>query len=202
MRNEVGRSLLEMLAVLAIIGALSICGLCGYANCIAKCRSQKVYDRMIEIVDGVYHLYEGKSNFDGISNDVLISSNLFRSNEVDGSKNIIIDLGQISDTGYIPKDSCVGFTYCPHISNSFFIEYNYSNTDDEFICRKMMDLSAISEVKAFQYYHYDLDGNRINSPVFVNDANATNKLPIGKSDAVEFCGQDMTSWNFRYYFSK
>lgn len=202
MKDEYGRSMIEMIAVLSIIGILSVCALCGYTRCIASYQSQKVYDRMIEIVDGIYNLYKDKNNFDGINNDVLISSDIIHASEVGVSNKIIIASGDISDTGYIPNDSCVGFSYCPHISNSFFIEYNHSSDErkSEFICRKMMDFSAVEGVEAFQYYHYDLDGNKINSQVFVNDENASNKLPINKSDIIKFCNQDMSSWNLRYYF--
>ena len=53
MKNEQGRSMVEMLGVIAIIGVLSLAGLAGYQKATAKHKMNRTVNQMAQIVNNV-----------------------------------------------------------------------------------------------------------------------------------------------------
>lgn len=62
-KNESGRSIIEMLGVLAIIGVLSIVGLVGYSKAIDRYKVNETISQITYIVYNTRDLFKAQSNF-------------------------------------------------------------------------------------------------------------------------------------------
>ena len=57
MKNESGRSMIEMLAVLAIIGVITVSALSGYSQAMMRYKTSKTVTEVITIAEEVFKLY-------------------------------------------------------------------------------------------------------------------------------------------------
>lgn len=63
MKNESGRSMIEMLAVLAIIGVITVSALSGYSQAMMRYKTSKTVTEVITIADEVFKLYSWKRTY-------------------------------------------------------------------------------------------------------------------------------------------
>ncbi|MBQ8671783.1 MAG: hypothetical protein IJ525_04595 [Alphaproteobacteria bacterium] len=66
LKNETGRSMIEMLGVLAIIGVLSVGGIAGYSKAMMKYRINKTIEQISLIAANVQAFFGSQKNYDGI----------------------------------------------------------------------------------------------------------------------------------------
>ncbi|MBQ8671588.1 MAG: hypothetical protein IJ525_03600 [Alphaproteobacteria bacterium] len=67
-KNENGRSMIEMLGVLAIIGVLSVGGIAGYSKAMMKYRINKTIEQITLIAGNVRTFFAPQRNYDGLDN--------------------------------------------------------------------------------------------------------------------------------------
>ncbi|MBR3501527.1 MAG: hypothetical protein IKO06_01330, partial [Alphaproteobacteria bacterium] len=66
-KNENGRSMIEMLGVLAIIGVLSVGGIAGYSKAIMKYRINKAIEQITLIAGNVRAFWGPQKNYIGVN---------------------------------------------------------------------------------------------------------------------------------------
>ncbi|MBQ8672313.1 MAG: hypothetical protein IJ525_07320 [Alphaproteobacteria bacterium] len=64
-KNETGRSMIEMLGVLAIIGVLSVGGIAGYSKAMLKYRINRTIEQITQISQNVRTFFATQGNYDG-----------------------------------------------------------------------------------------------------------------------------------------
>ena len=65
-KNQNGRSMIEMLGVLAIIGVLSVGGIAGYSKAMMKYRINKTIEQITLVAGNVRTFFAGQGNYDGL----------------------------------------------------------------------------------------------------------------------------------------
>jgi len=65
-KNEAGRSMIEMLGVLAIIGVLSVGGIAGYSKAMMKYRINKTIEQITLIAGNVRTFFAPQKNYVGL----------------------------------------------------------------------------------------------------------------------------------------
>ena len=68
-KNQNGRSMIEMLGVLAIIGVLSVGGIAGYSKAMMKYRINKTIEQITLIAGNVRTFFAPQGNYDGLSSN-------------------------------------------------------------------------------------------------------------------------------------
>ena len=104
-KNEFGRSMIEMLGVLAIIGVLSVGGIAGYSKAMEQFKINKFIDQVSQIVVNTQTLYaQQKDNFSQFKKrfDNLPWSNTYMELEGVGSRKLFM----ISLYGSLPEKVC------------------------------------------------------------------------------------------------
>ncbi|MCP4393695.1 MAG: prepilin-type N-terminal cleavage/methylation domain-containing protein [Alphaproteobacteria bacterium] len=76
-KAQSGRSMIEMLGVLAIIGVLSVGALAGYSAAMAKYKTNQAITEINEYILGIKELYSNRHGYDDITNNILISAQIF-----------------------------------------------------------------------------------------------------------------------------
>ena len=66
LKNQNGRSMIEMLGVLAIIGVLSVGGIAGYSKAMMKYRINKTIEQITLIAGNVRTFFANQGNYDGL----------------------------------------------------------------------------------------------------------------------------------------
>ena len=66
-KNQNGRSMIEMLGVLAIIGVLSVGGIAGYSKAMTKYRINKTIEQITLIAGNVRAFFAPQGNYDGLN---------------------------------------------------------------------------------------------------------------------------------------
>jgi len=66
-KNQNGRSMIEMLGVLAIIGVLSVGGIAGYSKAMQKYRINKTIEQITLITGNVRSFFASQGNYSGLS---------------------------------------------------------------------------------------------------------------------------------------
>ena len=66
-KNESGRSMIEMLGVLAIIGVLSVGGIAGYSKAMMKYRINKTIEQITLIAGNIRAFFAPQGNYEGLS---------------------------------------------------------------------------------------------------------------------------------------
>ena len=79
-KNEFGRSMIEMLGVLAIIGVLSVGGIAGYSKAMEQFKINKFIDQVSQIVVNTQTLYAQQKDYNGLHADVAISMGIIPDN--------------------------------------------------------------------------------------------------------------------------
>ncbi len=75
-KNQNGRSMIEMLGVLAIIGVLSVGGIAGYSKAMMKYRINKAIEQISIIAANVQSFYASQKDFTDLSNTILLKAKL------------------------------------------------------------------------------------------------------------------------------
>lgn len=68
-KNESGRSMVEMLGVLAIIGVLSASGLAGYSKAMEKHRLNKMSEQISIIISNIEIYFAGQEDYSALGSD-------------------------------------------------------------------------------------------------------------------------------------
>ncbi len=71
-KNQNGRSMIEMLGVLAIIGVLSVGGIAGYSKAMMKYRINKTIEQITLIAGNVRAFFAPQRSYEGLVNDSVI----------------------------------------------------------------------------------------------------------------------------------
>ncbi|MBQ8671316.1 MAG: hypothetical protein IJ525_02215 [Alphaproteobacteria bacterium] len=74
LKNQNGRSMIEMLGVLAIIGVLSVGGIAGYSKAMMKYRINKTIEQITLIAGNVRTFFANQGNYKGLSTGIGCSS--------------------------------------------------------------------------------------------------------------------------------
>ncbi len=69
-KNQNGRSMIEMLGVLAIIGVLSVGGIAGYSKAMTKYRINKTIEQITLIAGNIRSFFAPQGNYAGSNSDV------------------------------------------------------------------------------------------------------------------------------------
>ncbi|MBQ8671252.1 MAG: hypothetical protein IJ525_01890 [Alphaproteobacteria bacterium] len=84
-KNESGRSMIEMLGVLAIIGVLSVGGIAGYSKAMTKYRINKTIEQITLIAGNVRSFFAPQGDYSGVKCSCTYSSGICESYyEADG----------------------------------------------------------------------------------------------------------------------
>ncbi len=75
-KNQNGRSMIEMLGVLAIIGVLSVGGIAGYSKAMMKYRINKTIEQITLISQNIRTFYSTQKNYIGLSYTVINKAKL------------------------------------------------------------------------------------------------------------------------------
>ena len=75
-KNQSGRSMLEMLGVLAIVGILSVAGIAGYSKAMQKQRINNIRNQITHIVAGIKQYYLRQNSYNGLTTDVAIQAGI------------------------------------------------------------------------------------------------------------------------------
>ena len=75
-KNQSGRSMIEMLGVLAIVGILSVTGITGYSKAMQKQRINNIRNQITHIVAGVKQYYLSQNSYNGLATDVAIQAGI------------------------------------------------------------------------------------------------------------------------------
>ncbi len=75
-KNQNGRSMIEMLGVLAIIGVLSVGGIAGYSKVMMKYRINKTIEQITLIAGNVRAFFAPQRNYSGLNNTILKKAKL------------------------------------------------------------------------------------------------------------------------------
>ncbi len=73
LKEQTGRSMVEMLGVLAIIGVLSVGGITGYSKAMAKFKLNRALDQLSILIINIRSAFTGSQSFTGLSNQTAIS---------------------------------------------------------------------------------------------------------------------------------
>ncbi len=71
-KNESGRSMIEMLGVLAIIGVLSVGGIAGYSKAMQRYRINKTIEQITLIAGNVRAFFAPQGNYGGVNNSTIL----------------------------------------------------------------------------------------------------------------------------------
>ena len=75
-KNQNGRSMIEMLGVLAIIGVLSVGGIAGYSKAMQRYRINKTIEQITLIAGNTRTFYSTQNNYDGLYGNVIKKAKL------------------------------------------------------------------------------------------------------------------------------
>ena len=76
-KNQIGRTMVEMLAVLAIIGVLTVGAIAGLSQATEKFRVNKTHDDILAISQGVVDLYSWSRKYPRLESSVLCKNGIF-----------------------------------------------------------------------------------------------------------------------------
>ena len=76
LKNENGRSMIEMLGVLAIIGVLSVGGIAGYSKAMMKYRINKTIEQITLTAGNVRTFFSSQKNYYDLSTNVIKKAKL------------------------------------------------------------------------------------------------------------------------------
>lgn len=74
--EELGRSMIEILAVLAIVGVLSIAGIVGYTKAMAKYKIDATLDQVTMLIANIRATFGHQSSYEKLSNETAIKYKL------------------------------------------------------------------------------------------------------------------------------
>ena len=76
MKNNAGRSMIEMIGVLGIIGVLSLGGLVGYSKALGMFKTQKIMEQVSSISANIHSLYLQQNTYSDLSNETASKAGL------------------------------------------------------------------------------------------------------------------------------
>jgi len=112
LKNENGRSMIEMLGVLAIIGVLSVGGIAGYSKAMLRYRVNKSIEQVSLISQNVRSFFASQRNYGGLD-----SPNLRNTNGLSLIKKAKLVPEEMIDESSSIVDNDMGLTH--HIFNAF-----------------------------------------------------------------------------------
>ena len=170
-KNQNGRSMIEMLGVLAIIGVLSVGGIAGYSKAMMKYRINKTIEQITLIAGNVRTFFAPQKSYEGVNKNKILRK-----------AKIIPDEMWYSDTSIINV-----FGYGVYVENAykstsgdnkaFKITYKLPSSEENFCI----------ELLSQDWTDVGIIGIQINAPhtATTNVSNLT--VPISIEDAVTAC---------------
>ena len=157
-RNQLGRSMIEMLGVLAIVGVLSAGGIAGYSMAMQSYKTNLLMERVNLIANRARTIYKN-SDFTGISSSVLINA------------------GKLSAEDFKqPFGGDISIAKSTWGSNTFHIRLGSVPADT---CTDMLS-NDWGDIGVFEGVHIRTDADR---SLRYNDGT----WPISTTDAVTYC---------------
>ncbi|MDO4162561.1 MAG: hypothetical protein Q4D80_06145 [Pseudomonadota bacterium] len=105
LKNQTGRSMIEMLGVLAITGVLSVGGLAGYSKAMIKFKTNKTIDEIITIATNIQTLFANQKTYEGTAVGCGNNGTEICKDEFNTNKNS--DLEFLKNAGVFPEDMIV-----------------------------------------------------------------------------------------------
>ncbi len=208
-KNESGRSMIEMLGVLAIIGVLSVGGIAGYSKAMMKYRINKTIEQITLIAGNVRTFFAPQRNYDGLDFNIikkakLVPDEMLELNEDGSIKDINNAFGSHVSMAGSPVNSKDLFIVLDDITTEACIElvtqdwssssvYSVSILND-----REGGLIYLSNYGLVQFDHTCSKGNNINvrGPSVLIRCDAT--IPL--NEATSFCGNSAkNSITFAFY---
>ena len=166
-KDETGRSMIEMLGVLAIIGVLSVGGIAGYSKAMTKYRINKTIEQITLIAGNVRAFFGPQKSYEGLNTTVIKKAKLVPDDMWDGDKikNVFgwsVSLFEIAKSTSTDKQA-------------FYI--NYAIGDNVEACIELLSQDwTTADVKA----------------IYLNNAGYF-KIPVEMDKAVEKCSTAIAS---------
>ena len=124
LRNQSGRSMIEMLGVLAIIGVLSVGGLAGYSKAMDKYRINETINQIIYMETNIHNLFFTQPNYSDLGVRGLLASTDNISRKLNDKANFIPN--SVVKNGYknlYQGDIGMGYLVAGDTTKSFYIKY-------------------------------------------------------------------------------
>ena len=174
-KNQNGRSMIEMLGVLAIIGVLSVGGIAGYSKAMMKYRINKTIEQITLIAGNVRTFFAPQGNYKDL-NGYASSYKILR------KAKIIPDEMWYSDTSIINVFGYGVYVYNAYKSTSgdnkaFRITYKLPSSEENFCI----------ELLSQDWTDVGIIGIQINAPDTATTNGSKLTVPISIEDAVTAC---------------
>ncbi|MBR3501748.1 MAG: hypothetical protein IKO06_02455 [Alphaproteobacteria bacterium] len=179
-KNQNGRSMIEMLGVLAIIGVLSVGGIAGYSKAMMKYRINKTIEQITLIAGNVRTFFAPQKNYKGLSSGT------------DEGKAIIQKAKLVPDEMWNEDKTAMENAFGAKVglsnttkaksgdAQAFIISYRIPIEMQE-VCIELLSYDwTIAGVKGIVVFEADATSNSMSG-------NPVGKTPINIDDAIKLC---------------
>ena len=178
-KNQNGRSMIEMLGVLAIIGVLSVGGIAGYSKAMTKYRINKAIEQITLIAGNIRSFFAPQGNYEGLFCACGTASGICTGQaEDDGcpiikkAKLVPDEMLTVNNSGQI-TDITNSFGYRIDMetygSSGFSIEFNMEQSDE--VCIELLSKDWSNTGVASVGLGYPTSGENLNkTSVNIDDA--------------------------------
>ena len=188
-KNESGRSMIEMLGVLAIIGVLSVGGIAGYSKAMMKYRINKTIEQITLIVGNIRTFFAPQGNYEGVycENTGTTCTSIKTGGEEDGCP--ILKKAKILPDEMITVNATGKIT---SITNPFGGNINlFSETKSKSGDYKsfVLDFTEISQEACLELVTHDWQSSNITIVGTIGSGNVEKyaKTPVDLEKAIELC---------------
>ncbi len=190
-KNQNGRSMIEMLGVLAIIGVLSVGGIAGYSKAMTKYRINKAIEQITLIAGNIRSFFAPQGNYEGLFCSCGTASGICTGQaEADGcpiikkAKLVPDEMLTVNNSGQI-TDITNSFGYRIYMetygSSGFSIGFNMEQSDE--VCIELLSKDWSNTGVASVGLGYPPSAN----------PNSVGKTPVNIDDAVTSCSTAISS---------
>ncbi|MBR3661918.1 MAG: hypothetical protein IKN67_01405 [Alphaproteobacteria bacterium] len=224
-KNESGRSMIEMLGVLAIIGVLSVGGIAGYSKAMQKYRINKTIEQVSQISQNIRTFFAPQRDFSGLTTNTtdgkkliqkakLVPDEMLELNEDGTIKQInnafggIVNMNTVLDhTGRsnqgVPESIIATNNYYLYFSNIpqeaciDLLSQNWLNTTNLYGIATNYQPGSSGAVGTNS--RKGCSGFKSGSQYMACVGGSTYSLPLEVDKAIEFCGQTTNEISFYFY---
>ncbi len=180
-KNQNGRSMIEMLGVLAIIGVLSVGGIAGYSKAMHKYRVNKTIEQITLIAGNIRSFFKGDYTDlgrDGCDGDTICS--------------------KIVKKAKLLPDEMLGDSYYPKFANGspLLLYSSNKNTNNDSNAFEMQ-LDNISQTECIDITTIDWSYANVGA-IYFDEAGIILKTPIDINDAIKYCPRANSQINFYF----
>ncbi len=182
-KNESGRSMIEMLGVLAIIGVLSVGGIAGYSKAMMKYRINKTIEQITLIAGNVRTFFAPQRNYIGFDNQ--------EHKQIIKKARLVPDEMWNDEIIYNIFGGAVTFDWQNRADNTLDAEDNKAFS---------MEFSDIPEEACIDIVTHDWNYANAAAIYISGGLSGTLKTPISVDKAVKYCSNNNTTTSITLYF--